>query len=142
MNASVKREVMVAAIALLLAACVLPAGAQQPSAVLQAQELTVAQLPGTAEAQPGQAERAGGEAALVLPPLDLVDVAEGLLEEEDPPAVVREIGPLAEESQPGDVRRQMPVRRVGRVVPRREGRGHAQQERGGQGASGTHGDLR
>jgi K(+)-stimulated pyrophosphate-energized sodium pump len=74
MNASVKREVMVAAIALLLAACVLPAGAQQPSAVLQAQELTVAQLPGTAEAQPGQAERAGGEAALVLPPLDLVDV--------------------------------------------------------------------
>ena len=76
MNASLKRGVMVAAaVALLLAAYVLPAGAQQPSTVSQAQgELMVAQLPGAVEAQPEQPERAGGEAALVLPPLDLVDV--------------------------------------------------------------------
>jgi K(+)-stimulated pyrophosphate-energized sodium pump len=69
MNASLKRGVMVAAaVALLLAAYGLPA------ADLQAQELTVAQVPGAVEGQPEQAERAGGEAALVLPPLDLVDV--------------------------------------------------------------------
>jgi K(+)-stimulated pyrophosphate-energized sodium pump len=57
-----------AAVALLLAAYGVPA------ADLQAQELTVAQVPGAVEGQPEQAERAGGEAALVLPPLDLVDV--------------------------------------------------------------------
>jgi K(+)-stimulated pyrophosphate-energized sodium pump len=76
MNASFKRGVMVAAaVALLLGAHVLPAAAQQPSAVSQAQgEMTVAQLPGAVEGQPEQAERGGGEAALVLPPLDLVDV--------------------------------------------------------------------
>jgi K(+)-stimulated pyrophosphate-energized sodium pump len=75
MNASFKRGVMVAAaVGVLLAACVLPAAAQQPAAVLQAQELTVAQLPGAVEGQAEQPERAGGEAALVLPPLDLVDV--------------------------------------------------------------------
>jgi K(+)-stimulated pyrophosphate-energized sodium pump len=69
MNASLKRGVMVAAaVALLLAAYGLPA------ADLQAQELTVAQVPGAVEGQAEQAERAGGEAALVLPPLDLVDV--------------------------------------------------------------------
>ena len=75
MNASLKRGVMVAAtVALLLAAYAVPAGAQQPSTVAQAQgEITVAQLPGAVE-QPEQGERAGGEAALVLPPLDLVDV--------------------------------------------------------------------
>ena len=76
MNASFKRGVLVAAaVALLLAAYVLPAGAQQSPAVSQAQgEMTLAQLPGAVEGQPEQAERAGGEAALVLPPLDLVDV--------------------------------------------------------------------
>jgi K(+)-stimulated pyrophosphate-energized sodium pump len=56
MNASFKRGVMGAAAALLLVAmCVAPVMAQQP-----------------ATAEP--AERGGGEAALVLPPLDLVDV--------------------------------------------------------------------
>ena len=75
MNASLKRGVMVAAAAaLLLAADGLPAAAQQPAAGLQAQELTVAQVPGAVEGQPEQPERGGGEAALVLPPLDLVDV--------------------------------------------------------------------
>jgi K(+)-stimulated pyrophosphate-energized sodium pump len=74
MNASLKRGVMVAAaVAVLLAAYGLPAAAQQPAG-LQAQELTVAQVPGAVETQPEQPERAGGEAALVLPPLDLVDV--------------------------------------------------------------------
>jgi K(+)-stimulated pyrophosphate-energized sodium pump len=69
MNASLNRGVMVAAaVALLVAAYRLPA------ADLQAQGLTVAQVPGAVEGQPEQAERAGGEAALVLPPLDLVDV--------------------------------------------------------------------
>jgi K(+)-stimulated pyrophosphate-energized sodium pump len=74
MNASLKRGVMVAAAVALLAAYGLPAAAQQPAAGLQAQELTVAQVPGAVEAQPEQPERGGGEAALVLPPLDLVDV--------------------------------------------------------------------
>jgi K(+)-stimulated pyrophosphate-energized sodium pump len=56
MNASFKRGLMVAAaVLLLLTVCVAPVVAQQPA---------------TAE----QAERGGGEAALVLPPLDLVDV--------------------------------------------------------------------
>ena len=70
MNASLKRGVMVAAAVALL----LLGAYGLPAADLQAQELTVAQVPGAVEGQPEQAERAGGEAALVLPPLDLVDV--------------------------------------------------------------------
>jgi len=66
--------------------------------------------------------------------VDLVDVAEGLLDEEDPRAVVRPVGPLAEVRQAPDMRGQILIR--GRFVAplgrrRREGdRGH--QDRGEQ----------
>ena len=49
-----------------------------------------------------QADRPGLE-------IDLVGVAEGLLDEEDALAVVREVGTLAEEGEPGDVRREVLV---------------------------------
>ncbi len=39
--------------------------------------------------------------------VDLVGVAEGLLDEEDFRAAVREVGPFAEVRQPPDVRRQV-----------------------------------
>ena len=62
MSASFKRWVMVsAALAVLLAVYVVPMAAQQPEVLAP-------------EVQAEQAERAGGEAALVLPALDLVDV--------------------------------------------------------------------
>ena len=41
--------------------------------------------------------------------VDLVGVAEGLLDEQNALAVVREVGTLAEEGEPGDVRREVLV---------------------------------
>ena len=66
----------------------------------------------------GQVEGAGVAEMLVVAgqqpdrpglEVDLVGVAEGLLDEQDALAVVREVGALAEEGQPGDVRREVLV---------------------------------
>ena len=69
--------------------------------------------------------------------VDLVDVAEGLLDEQDPLAVVREVGPLAEEGQPGDVRREILVGRARRLVERLGG-----GRRNGQGQGSSAADWR
>jgi hypothetical protein len=52
--------------------------------------------------------------------VDLIHIAEALLQEEDPLAVVREIGPLAEEGQPSDVGREVAVGRRRRSIAARE----------------------
>jgi hypothetical protein len=59
------------------------------------------------------------QAGLLRLQVDLIHFAEGLLQDEDPLTVVREVGALAEEGQPSEVRRQVAVgRRRGPVVGR------------------------
>ena len=56
--------------------------------------------------------------------------AEGLFDEQDPLAVVRKVGTLAEEGEPGDVRRQV-------LVGRRRRRAHADSGRARRLPAGT-----
>ena len=79
------------------------------------------------------------QARLLRLQVDFVDVSEGLLQEEDPLAIVREVGTLAEKGQPGDVRRKIAVGRRRRPVAghgdRREGQGESCLMRCGRSSS-------
>jgi hypothetical protein len=68
-----------------------------------------------------QAQRLAGE-------VEFEGVAERLGAEQEALAVVREVGALAEEGEPGDVRRQVPVGRLALRGPRLGGEQAGQRE--------------
>jgi hypothetical protein len=72
-----------------------------------------------------QAQRLAGE-------VELEGVAEGLGEEQDALAVEREVGALAEEGEPGDVRRQALVGQLACRRPRLGGEQPGQREKGAE----------